>query len=217
MIRILALVLGVVSISGCSIIPDPAPANIIYRLSVDGDSVPANRDATVIRVDRPAATSIFNSRSIVVSPDGRRLSTAAQAQWPEGIPTMLQGALVDAFSREPSIVAVLPESGTRTDTRVHFSIKNFEAQFDRGEGSAPLVIVRYTATLANATDRRLIDTFTVSKEMRADAASVSEIVFAMEKANNAAMKDMVAWVVDVNRKGLIEESDAGLLPDQPSP
>jgi len=63
----------------------------------------------------------------------------------------------------------------------------------------------------------LIDTFTVSKEMRADAASVSEIVFAMEKANNAAMKDMVAWVVDVNRKGLIEESDAGLLPDQPSP
>jgi ABC-type uncharacterized transport system auxiliary subunit len=130
---------------------------------------------------------------------------------------MLQGALVDAFSREPSIVAVLPESGTRTDTRVHFSIKNFEAQYDRGEGSAPLVVVRYTATLANATDRRLIDTFTIRKEMRADAASVSEIVLATEKANNAAMKDMVAWVVDVNRKGLIKESEAGLLPDQRSP
>jgi hypothetical protein len=53
--------------------------------------------------------------------------------------------------------------------------------------------------------------------MRADAASVSEIVFAMEKANNAAMKEIVAWVVDVNRKGMIQESEVGLLPDQRSP
>lgn len=212
MIRILALTLAAASISGCSIIPEPAPANIVYRLSVAGDSVPADMNATVIRVDRPAATSVFNSRSVVVSPDGRRLSTASQAQWPEGIPTMLQGVLVDAFSREPSIVAVLPESGTRTDTRVHFSIKNFEAQFDQGEGAAPLAIVRYTATLANATDRRLIDTFTVRKEVRAGAASVSEIVLAMEQANDAAMTDIVAWVVAANRRGMIEASDASLLP-----
>lgn len=212
MIRILALALAVTSVAGCSIIPEPAPANIVYRLSVAGDSVPANSDAAVIRVDRPAATSVFNSRSVIVSPDGRRLSTAAQAQWPEGIPTMLQGILVDAFSREPSVVGVLPESGTRTDTRVHFSVKNFEAQFDQGQGAAPLAIVRYTATLANATDRRLIDTFTTRKEVRARAASVSDIVLAMEQANDAAMTDIVAWVVDSNRKGMIEASDATLLP-----
>lgn len=203
MIRSLALTMAALSISGCSIIPEPAPANITYRLSVSGDSVPANADATVIRVDRPTATSVFNSRSIVVSPDGRRLSTAAQAQWPEGTPTMLQGALVDAFSREPSIVGVLPESGTRTDTRVHFTIKNFEAQFDRGETSAPLAVVRYTVTLVNATDRRLIDTFSTRHEVRASAARISDIVGAMERANDAAMTDIVAWVVQSNQKGMI--------------
>lgn len=198
-----ALSLSVLSLTGCNIIPDPAPANVVYRLSVSGDTVLANSDATVIRVDRPSATSVFNSRSIVVSPDGRRLSTAAQAQWPEGTPTMLQGSLVDAFLREKTIVAVLPESGTRTDTRLHFTIKNFEAQFDRGELAAPLAIVRYNATLANATDRRLIETFSTRREIRAGAASVSEIVLAMEQANNAAMMDIVAWVVESNRKGLI--------------
>ncbi|GHA83118.1 hypothetical protein GCM10009069_03010 [Algimonas arctica] len=206
MIRNFALSVAALSITACSIIPDPAPAEIIYRLSLSGESVPANPQATVIRVDRPAATSVFNSRSIVVSPDGRRLSTAAQAQWPEGTPTMLQGALVDAFSREASIVGVLPESGTRTDTRIHFSIKNFEAQFDRGPDSAPLAVVRYTVTLANATDRRLIDTFVTRQEIRARAASVSDIVKALEKANDAAMSDIVAWVVQANRKGLIAEA-----------
>lgn len=206
MIRSLALTVAALSVTGCSIIPDPAPANIVYRLSLTGDSVPASEFATVIRVDRPSATSVFNSRSIVVSPDGRRLSTAAQAQWPEGTPTMLQGALVDAFSREASIVGVLPESGTRTDTRVHFTIKNFEAQFDRGQDAAPLAVVRYTATLANATDRRLIDTFVTRHEVRAGAANVSNIVMALESANDAAMTDIVNWVVESNRKGLIADA-----------
>lgn len=206
MIRSFALTVAAFSIMGCSIIPDPAPANIVYRLSLSGESVPADAHATVIRIDRPSATSVFNTRAIVVSPDGRRLATAAQAQWPEGTPTMLQGALVDAFSREASIVGVLPESGTRTDTRVHFSVKNFEAQFDRGPDSAPLAIVRYTATLANATDRRLIDTFVTRQEVRAKAASVSDIVMALESANDAAMSDIVAWVVEANRKGLIAEA-----------
>lgn len=206
MIRSFALTIAALSITSCSIIPDPAPANIVYRLSLLGESVSPSAQATVIRVDRPSATSIFNTRAIVVSPDGRRLSTAAQAEWPESIPTMLQETLVDAFSREASIVGVLPESGTRTDTRVHFSIKNFEAQFDRGQESAPLAVVRYTATLANATDRRLIDTFVTRHEVRAKAASVSDIVIAMESANDAAMSDIVAWVVKSNRLGLIEEA-----------
>ncbi|MGJ8559739.1 MAG: ABC-type transport auxiliary lipoprotein family protein [Litorimonas sp.] len=206
MIRSFALTVAAFSITGCSIIPDPAPANIVYRLSLSGESVPANAQATVIRIDRPSATSVFNTRAIVVSPDGRRLATAAQAQWPEGTPTMLQEALVDAFSREASIVGVLPESGTRTDTRVHFSIKNFEAQFDRGPDSPPLAVVRYTATLANATDRRLIDTFVTRYEVRAKAASVSDIVMALESANDSAMSDIVSWVVEANRKGLIAEA-----------
>lgn len=204
MIRSLAIAVVALSVTGCKIIPDPAPASIVYRMSLAGESVEANEDAVVIRVDRPSATSVFNSRAIVVSPDGRRLATAAQAQWPESTPLMLQESLVDAFSREASVIGVLPESGTRTDTRVHISVKNFEAQFDRGEGAAPLAVVRYTATLANATDRRLIDTFVTRHEVRSTAASVSDIVMALERANDAAMSDIVRWVVEANHKGMIE-------------
>lgn len=199
---------GALLLCACSIIPDPAPADIVYRLSLSGDSVQANDDAKVIRIDRPAATSAFTGTSIVVSPDGRRLSTAAQARWPEGTPSMLQEALVDAFSREASIIGVLPSSGTRTDTRVHLTVKNFEAQFDRGEAQAPKAVVRFNATLANATDRRLLDTFTTRHEVRADAPRVSSIVLAIEKANDAAMRDIVNWVVDANRRGIIEQSGA---------
>ncbi|GLQ19300.1 ABC-type transport auxiliary lipoprotein family protein [Algimonas porphyrae] len=208
MIRPFLLAIATSALAGCSIIPDPAPADIIYRLSLSGESVPASPNATVIRVDRPSATSVFNTRSIVVSPDGRRLSTAAQAQWPEGTPSMLQEALIDALSRNPDLIGVLPQSGTRTDTRVHLTIKNFEAQFDRGETAAPLAVVRYTATLANAADRRLLDTFVTRHEVRADASRVSAIVMAIEKANDAAMKDIVDWIARADQAGMIEGQGA---------
>ncbi|MGB3455726.1 MAG: ABC-type transport auxiliary lipoprotein family protein [Litorimonas sp.] len=209
-IRIIGIAAVGLTLAACSILPDPAPANIVYRLSLSGESVMPESAATVIRVDRPAATSVFNTRSIVVSPDGRRLSTAAQAQWPEGTPTMLQETLIDAFSRTPFIIGVLPQSGTRTDTRIHLTIKNFEAQFDQGEDAAPKAVVRYTATLANATDRKLLDTFTTRHEVRADAPRISAIVEAIEAANDAAMQEIVAWVVARDREGMIE--DAATLP-----
>lgn len=203
MIRSALIASMAMALSACSILPDPAPANVTYRLSVMGEAVPPAADATVIRVDRPSAISVFNSRSIVVSPDGRRLSTAAQAEWPEGTPTMLQQALIDAFAMTPNIIGVLPESGTRTDTRIHLTVKNFEAQFDQGQGAAPLAVVRYRVTLANATNRKLIATFDTRHTTRASAPRVSSIVEALDKSNSEAMSEIVAWVESVEEEGLI--------------
>lgn len=196
--------LGASVLSACSVLPDPAPPNIVYRLSMAGEAVTPDRDATVIRVDRPSAISVFNTRSIVVSPDGRRLATAAQAEWPEGTPTMLQQSLIDAFSRSSKIIGVLPQSGTRTDTRIHLTIKNFEAQFDQGESAAPKAVVAYDVTLANATDRKLISTFSTKQTVRAKAARISAIVTALESANNDAMQEIVDWVEAVDSEGMIQ-------------
>ena len=198
------LMLGAVgALSACSILPEPAPADIVYRLSVSGESVQPAADATVIRVDRPSATTVFNTKSIIVSPDGRRLATAAQARFPETIPLMVQDGLIDAMSRSRSVVGVGPAAGTRTETRVHLTIKNFEAQFDNGDTNPPLAVVRYTATLANAADRTLLSTYATRQTVRSDAINVSEIVQALEKANDAALLDIVTWLEQTARTGEI--------------
>lgn len=203
MIRTALLCAATLALAACSILPEPAPAAIIYRLAPMGEAVEARADATVVRIDRPGGSTVFNTNDILVTPDGRRMRAAAQARWSQAIPLQLQEALVDALGRSPNVVGVLPSSGTRTDTRVFVTIKNFEAKFDRGEDQAPLAVVRYTATLANASDRTLIDTFAVAKEVRADAINISEIVEAMEQANDAAMMDIVGWLEGNARRGTI--------------
>ena len=67
-------------LSGCvSLIPDAAPADVVYRLSATNEGVPQSPTAKVVRIDRPRAASVFQGKDVVISPDGRRLASASQA------------------------------------------------------------------------------------------------------------------------------------------
>lgn len=186
--------IAIFGLSGCNILPDPLPADTIYRLGSMPETVAANDEAFVIRIDRPSASIVFQSRDVIVSPDGQRLASAAQAKWSEVMPVLVQQAFIDVLESRPNLIGVLPASGARTDTRVQLAIKNFEAQFDRGEGAAPLAVVDFSVTFANASNRNLLSTYNVRKTQRADAASVSAIVEAISEANVAALTDIAEWL-----------------------
>jgi len=182
------------SLGACSVLPEPAPADSIYRLTSLTESIQASSQATIIRVDRPVASVVFQSRDIVVSPDGQRLASAAQAKWIETMPTLIQSAFVDVLANNENLIGVIPASGARTDKRVQLTIKNFEAQFDNGEDAAPLAVVRYAVTYANSSNRALLGTYTVEAKQRAGANTVSDIVNAISTANNKALMDVAEWV-----------------------
>jgi ABC-type uncharacterized transport system auxiliary subunit len=191
---LLSIGLGV-SLSGCfSVLPDPKPANVIYRLSSNAASVTPNANAEIIRIDRPAATQIFNSTDIVVTTDGQKLSVISQANWAEAAPVLIQTSLMNALAGSRNFIGLIPTSGARTETRLHLEVSNFEARFDGGKNSAPLAVVSYRVTYARADDRRLIGTYAVEKTARAESINVSSIVSAIDAANNSAMSDIVAWL-----------------------
>lgn len=191
----LGYALAALSLSACvSVLPDPAPADTIYRLSPSAAGVPQSPSAKVVRIDRPSVSAIFETRSILVSPDGRRLLAAEGAKWTEIIPVMVQGSFVDLMGQRAGLVGVIPSSGARTDTRVHITIKRFEAEFDQGEDNPPLATVHYSMTLSQASNRNLIDSYDVYKTVRADEARISSIVAAMDAANKGALGELADWL-----------------------
>lgn len=193
-VRILGSVFAGVILSGCTVLPDPEPAKVIYRLSETTQPVTANQGAHIIRIDRPSASIVFQTRDVIVSPDGQRLASAAQAQWSEAMPVLIQQAFINVLESRPNLIGVMPSSGARTNTRIHITVKNFEAQFDRGEKSPPLAVVDFTITFANASDRNFLGTYNVRKTHRAEAVSVSSIVEAISNANNSALLDIADWL-----------------------
>lgn len=182
-------------LSGCvSLLPDPKPSEATYRLTQAKESVPQSSNAFVVRIDRPSVPKAFETKDIIVSPDGRRLASASGAKWADIIPVMIQDSLVDLMGQHSNIIGVIPSSGARADTRVHLTVKRFEAQFDQGEGTAPLAVVHYGVTLSNASNRNLLGSYDVRKTIRANEVRVSEIVRAMDIANQQALEDIILWL-----------------------
>lgn len=182
-------------LTGCvSLLPDPVPAGTVYRLSKAKQNVPQSPNPFIVRIDRPSVASVFETTDIIVSPDGRRLASASGAEWAEVIPMMIQGSFVDLMGQYPNLVGVIPSSGARTDSRLHLTVKSFEAQFDQGEDGPPLATVHYGVSLLNASNRNLLGSFDVKKTIRAGEVSVSSIVKAMDNANHQALEDVIVWL-----------------------
>lgn len=181
--------------TGCvSLLPEPAPPPNIYRLVTSIPAVEKVASPEIIRVDRPTAPQLYNANDIVVTMDGQKLSTIAQAKWSETTPELTQDALIEALAGSRNFIGLLPTSGASVETRLQVTIKNFEASFDQGPESAPLAVIDYRVAYTRSDDRSLLGTHTVRQTQRADSIAVPSIVRALESANNAAVRDIVAWL-----------------------
>jgi len=196
-----ALLFAALNLGGCLslLLPDPAPAKKIYRLSPDLQaSVTAPNDNTAkaltIRVDRPNAPKALQGYDLAVSPDSKRIAKIADAQWEDSLPTLVQKAFVFELNARPDLVGLLPTSGARTSYRAHLTIRHFEAQFDRGADAAPNVVIDYLVTLSDAGSRKLIGTQSFHVERRAATKNVNDIVESKSAANSAVLKDISDWM-----------------------
>lgn len=194
-LKFLSLIMVIFSI-GCTsfLLPEPAPANQIYRLGVTQQSIPKSDSAVIIRVDRPKASRFLQGKDLIVSLSDQRLASVKQAQWEESIPDMVQNTFVNLLSNREGLIGVLPSSGVRSDIRISITIKRFEAYFDNGMSNAPLIIVHLSSTLSNASDRSFIGTHDTMKVERSKDIKVSSIVQSINKGNTEAISEIIDWL-----------------------
>jgi len=178
-----------------SILPDPKPADTVYRLPVMAKAVTANAGVPTVRIDRPLAASALRTDEIILTTQDQQLASAQGAVWAETIPVLIQRALTDTLGARPDLVGLLPNSGARTQYRITLNIRRFEANFDRGMDTAPLAIADFGITVSNAGTRDLIGTYDVYHTHRASASTVSEIVRAQSRANQAALDEVSDWLI----------------------
>lgn len=194
--KLLSLVFVSASIAGCvSVLPEPEPANSIYRLSSDLEKAEYMASAPVIRVETPSADRLVGTRRIVVSPDANRLAIAGGAEWADSLPKLIQKSLVENLAARSDVTGVIPRVGAKSDYRIHINVDNFEARFDNGPEASPLVIVSYTATFAESGSRDLLGTKQFTRTERAKGYAVSDIVLAMNSANNSNLTEMADWMM----------------------
>ena len=194
--RAIAMSSVVVLATGCvSLLPEPSPAPTVYRLSVPQSlGTNAAPSSKVVNIEYPTAPRALGGTNIVLSPDGRRLTSAAQASWAEAVPSMLRNALIDTLARDGQVIGVIPKGSTRVPYRLNIDLRRFEAVFDQGEDAAPNIVVQINVALTDTQTRKLMGVHTVTEQTRARIKSVSSIVEAKDQAAKEAMDSISKWL-----------------------
>jgi cholesterol transport system auxiliary component len=193
MIRRLALC-GLFALAACSsILPQPAPPPLLYRLTpasqfaASGPTVPVQ-----LVVDAPTAESALDTARIALTRSPTTLDYFADAAWTDRLSAMVQTLLIASLDNAHRIAAVGPQGGQlRAEAALVTTLRHFEAVY-RGDG-APQWRIEITAKLVKMPDRTLIAARSFSADAVASQNGLPAIVDAADSAWHRAASEIADW------------------------
>jgi cholesterol transport system auxiliary component len=179
---------------GCvSLLPETQP-DTLYRLAgVDLNAAAPGTAPVTVLIDRIAAPrGLAGDRIALVRGDA--IAYMAGAAWITPAPQLMESAVVDAFYETAAMIApARTTDGVSARYELDVELRHFEAEYDQGEGSAPLVRTALRARLIDRDSRTLLGARTVERTVRASANRQSAIVAAFSRSAGDAARDLAGW------------------------
>lgn len=196
-VRALVVTAAALSLSACiSLFPKSKPATL-YRF--DGRNAetsapaasPAGAQIGILR-----ATSLFNRAAAgdrILTVTGDQVAYIAEARWTSPAVSLWDEAAAQAFDSNAGPARIVHRGeAARFDYAMRLDVRNFEAVYDRGPGSAPEVLVRVQMSLTRPGDQTLVEDRTLEARVRAGDNRVSAIVAAFDQAVGQVLTEVVA-------------------------
>jgi len=199
-LRFLCCLIAILSLvpllAGCGGLLSDAPKRQIYRTTPSfAFTTPLPHVAAQLLVALPTAPAGLDTARIALSRAPVSLDYFADAECTDRVPFLVQTALVDGFEKSAAIPAVGPESlGVRADFVLETAVSDFQAIYDSSAGP-PRIVVRFNAKLVRIPERRIAAQVSVSREAKATANTLPEIVRGFDQALSGAVEEVVTWTV----------------------
>jgi len=182
---------------GCiSLLPETEPSTL-YRLeAVRASSAQSPETATPVIIDRLAAPRGLSGDRVAIVRNGS-VAYMAGAAWLSPAPTLVHNQILDMFLVEtPELVPTRSEDGVDSRYQLQLELRRFEAEYEQGDGAAPMVHVRLQARLIDRDTRRLIGLRQIHEDVLASENRQSAIISAFSQATNAAVRELAGWTSD---------------------
>lgn len=183
------------ALAGCvSLLPESEPVDF-FRLTPPSPMAGAadNPESPTLMIGVPNAPRALGGDDILVARDDGALALAADAKWASAARNMMLDFLLETFEATDGAPTPLrPGDGLRGDYELSLDLRHFEAVYDRGMESAPLIKVALGARLIGP-DRALVGTTMVSAERRASDNRMSAIVQAFDTASLDVAEQLIEW------------------------
>ncbi|MGD1885549.1 MAG: ABC-type transport auxiliary lipoprotein family protein [Cohaesibacteraceae bacterium] len=194
-LRLAAVVAGVALLAGCSTLSlESAPR--IYDLRAPADiEVGQSRTGRQLLVADPAAVRFYATARIVVRDSEATLAYFPGALWSDALPDLVQARFAEALERTGRARAVgRPGQGLLIDTQLVPEIRAFEVVI--GPDGTAVAVVDIALKVMNDANGRILASRDFGVQVPAATDSVDDSVAALNAALDAALRDMVVFVLD---------------------
>lgn len=199
-----ALVLSSVlafALAGCSNIIGPPDAPPIYLLKAQlPPAQPGPRVSWQLTVDQPDAPDALDTMRIALVQSNLQMDYYANSRWPDRLPDIVQGALIEGFDSSNRVSAARDSDGLKSDYVLATDVTDFQARYDVQDG-IPTIVVRINARLIGSRSRIVIQSKAFRAEVPATANSVPAAVEAFDQALASVTSQIVEWTLTAPTPG----------------
>ena len=184
------------SLAGCSLLPDP-PAPQMYRLSpADLDPADAPVPRGSLAIGTPKALENLDSDRIALTRGSARFDYFADSTWTDRVPALLRTLLVEAFETDGRIGDVWtdPDAMT-TGYLLETQVRAFTARYDDAAAHPPVVDVSFDMRLVRLPARQVAGHALITEHCTATRNKLSNVVRAFDVATGKALNRCVAWTL----------------------
>lgn len=191
--RLLALGSLSLLLAACSVMGGKQLTTYDLSAPTNFDGV-SGRSGAQILVAQPTALKSLDSEMIVVRPGSSEITYFGDAQWSDRLTRVVQEKLIQTFENSGRIRSVAkPGDGVVVDYKIVTTIRAFEL-LDSGSTTAR---VSLSVKIINDRNGRVRATRQFSASAPASVSSSEKGVQGIDRASQAVLKDVLAWVVRV--------------------
>ncbi len=186
--RALALI-PLLTLTACGI--GTRPNHELYVLKPEMHETLGKKVAMTVRVQDPEVDPGLDSPRILVMDSANHLTYYNGVAWAQPVPNLVQGFLVDALQQSHAFKAVSSDMDeVEADVLLLTDIRDF--QVDKTQ-NPPVVKIRMTVSLVNATSRKPIANLPIQKNVTAKANHMPDLVAAFNDGMDEAAADIARW------------------------
>ena len=200
-VRVLVPALGVLAAvlaGACEVIPDTGPPPDQFVLSSRSEfraGIPKVEAQLV--VEEPLAGRAIDTDRIALKPTPNEFKYLTGVRWVDRAPRMIQTLLVESFENSGKIVAVGRQAvGLRGDYNLKCELRQFEAEYYRGERAPPTVRVRLSAKIVKQPRTSIVGARSVAAIVKAKGTNIRAVIAAFEQALGAVLGETVEWALE---------------------
>lgn len=189
---------SLVATPGCiSLLPESEPVSL-YRLNgLMDEERPPSANAQTLVIERITAPRGLAVDKVALLRDGE-LAYMAGAAWLSPAPVLVQDRILDILQSEtPELIPARTEDGVEARYRMQIELRRFEAEYDQGSGSAPMIQMRVMARLIDRETRRLAAARRFDVSVRASDNRQAALIAAFSDATNDTARALAEWSTEV--------------------